>query len=98
MDQPRIAKENITADVEEEGGTVTRQIAVAGQPIPAAYDHLVPDSKATSGPNEASPAANAATRTRVQGEPADPDLGYGDTEETNAKARSGAKRTAKSGE
>jgi hypothetical protein len=59
------AKKDVYADVEEEGGTINRLVAVAGQPIPAAYDHLVADGDKSQTPPEVDAAA------------ADPALGYG---------------------
>lgn len=89
----RYATENVVAEVEEEGGTVTRQVAVAGQPVPEAYAHLVPDSKTTAAPNESSPAATGAQRVRQPATAADPDLGYGTTADEQLKRGGAAKAT-----
>jgi hypothetical protein len=58
------AKNDITADVEEEGGTVTRQVAVAGQPISPAYDQYVDDKDTTTDPDVAQAAVSRATSAR----------------------------------
>jgi hypothetical protein len=88
MNDVRYATENVVAEVDEEGGKVTRQVAVAGQPVPAAYDHLVPDSKTTKTPNESSPVATGAQRVRRPAGAADPDRSYGTTAEESGIAPS----------
>jgi hypothetical protein len=46
----KYATENVYAEVEEEGGKVNRLVAVKGQPVPRAFEHLVDDSKTTDKP------------------------------------------------
>lgn len=48
MAERLIAKKNIYAEVEEDGGKVNRLVAAAGQPVPAGYRDLVKDGDVTT--------------------------------------------------
>lgn len=49
----RYAKDNIYADVQEEGGTIRRLVAVKGKPVPAPYADYVDDADTTTDVDEA---------------------------------------------
>lgn len=49
----RYAKQDVYADVEEEGGTISRLVAVKGKAVPAVYADLVADADTTTDIDEA---------------------------------------------
>jgi hypothetical protein len=86
----RYAKKNIYADVEEEGGTINRLVAVEGQPIPAAYAHLVDDKDTTDSPPspvDRNLSRGTSTRRAVTPTVADSELAREEREAAEAKPR-----------
>lgn len=60
----RYATKDITADVEEEGGVITRQVAVAGQPVSPAFNQYVDDKDTTTDPEQAAQAVRSSSARR----------------------------------